>query len=140
MPSTSIGTELYNDENEMEKPEVDNVEEENLLFCNNQTLMKLKKIKLLSPQRNIKMINMANQSPQQKNIDTVDKVKKSRKKVNEEVNESITSTKNKIDTFKKQINHTKKQRNHKNPNKHLIPPKMIKMTQLTKQINLVIFH
>ena len=40
--------------------------------------MKLKNIKLLSPQINRKIIKMAHQSLQQKNVDTVEKVEKSR--------------------------------------------------------------
>ena len=42
-----------------------------LLLWNNQKLIKFKKIKHIYPQRNIKMIKMAHQSPQQNNIDTV---------------------------------------------------------------------
>ena len=44
---------------------------------------------------------MTHQLPPQKNYDTVDKVEKSRKNVNEKVNASITSTKNKIEIVKK---------------------------------------
>ena len=37
-----------------------------LLFWNNQKFITFKNIKLLSPQRNIKMINIVHQSPQKK--------------------------------------------------------------------------
>ena len=54
----------------MEKPEVEKSNKKKLLFWNNKNLMNLKNIKLLSPERNTKMIMMAHQSPQQQKIMT----------------------------------------------------------------------
>ena len=93
MSSTSIYTDFDNDENKMEKLKFIILRKNKLLFWNNQKLMKLNKIKLLSNQINIKMINMAHQSPQQQKIDTVEKEYKSMEDVVNEANTYFISTK-----------------------------------------------
>ena len=93
----------------------------NLLFWNKKKLMKLKKIKLIYPQRNIKMTKMAHQLPQQKNILT--QLIKKRNQVKmclRKPTHLLSPQKTKIDTVEK------KQRNHKHPQKQLIPSKIIK--------------
>ena len=82
--STSIGTELENDGNEMEDPKIDNVEEY-------QASVILKKKKNEQDDASIKYT--------EKN--TVEKGDKSREILNETVSASITSTKKIIDTVNK---------------------------------------
>ena len=66
MSSTSIGPELHKNENEIKKPEVKIFEEEqDSVLEQPKMVMTLKKINHLSPQRNIKLIKMAHQPPQQ---------------------------------------------------------------------------
>ena len=77
------------------------LKENKLLFWKNQTLMKLKSIKHLSLQRNIKMINMDHQSPQQKQILTQLKKKINQENLVKEANTSPISAKKKIDTVNK---------------------------------------
>ena len=61
MSPTSIGIELDNNENEMEKSKDNNSEEEQTFIMEKPKFMKLKDIKLLFPQRNTKMINIVHQ-------------------------------------------------------------------------------
>ena len=105
-----------------------------LMLWNNQQLMKLKDIKLLTPQGNRKMINMAHQIHKQKEILTQLKQLK---------NQQIMWLRNPTQLLpptKKILTQKTNQINEKHPKKYLIPPKIIKMTQLTKQKNQGLFQ
>ena len=73
MLSTSIGTELDNDENEMKNLKLIMLKKKNLLFWNNQNLTKLNNIKLLFPQRKGKNDKDGASITSTKTVDIVDK-------------------------------------------------------------------
>ena len=84
------------------------------------------------PQRNITMIKMARKIPQPKN-GTVEKEEKTRENLVKEANTFLISP-------KRGLTQSTKKRNNKHTQKQLIPTKIIKMKQLTEQINQGLFQ
>ena len=128
MSSTSIGPELNNNKNEMKNLKLIMLNKNKLLFYNNQKLTKLKKIRILSPQRNRKIINMVHQSPQRKILTQLIK------KINQG---NFWLSKSTHILFPQNIILTqlRKHINQKHSQKQLILKETIKTTPLKKQIN-----
>ena len=117
----------------MEKPEVDNVEEEQASVPEQLKVDEVEEDQASVPSKKKKNDKYGASITSKFIFDTVDKVEKSREMW-------LRNPTHLLYLQKRRFTQKKKQRNHKNPNKHLIPPKIIKMTQLTKQINQGIFQ